>query len=302
MRRITIFALLITFLVLMLTACTPPPPPEEMPEETDTTEVDQTATEDPDKGPDEEIPPTDTLTETVEGDVETTSTSPGISESDDGATSTVVTDPEEGESEEPTEEETEAEVETDSDAVPEDIFGYYETWPADSITDEEVELLRNIVVVFETSKGIIKLVVFPDQAPLNSANFVKLVQEGFYDGTVFHRVIEDFMSQGGDPTGTGSGGPGYTVPAEIGLTHDAGRLSAARQGNNMNPEMRSSGSQFFLCHTLERTQSLDGQYTVYGEIIEGQDVNLSLSINYTGRGPIAGAPTDTLIRAWVEWR
>ncbi len=179
-------------------------------------------------------------------------------------------------------------------SLPDNLFGHYETWPPENITDEEIEILRQVVCVLETTKGTIRIRLFPDAAPIHSANFVKLIQEGFYDGLTFHRIIEGFMSQGGDPEGTGSGGPGYTLPAEIGLPHEAGRVSAARLGDEMNPERRSSGSQFYLCHTTEGVAHLDGDYSVFGQIIEGQDVNLALNVS----GP--GVEPDKIDRAYVE--
>lgn len=174
--------------------------------------------------------------------------------------------------------------------IPDNIFENYDSWPPDAITDDEKSFLKDLTCVFETSKGTIKIKVFPDDAPLHAANFVKLVQDGFYDGLTFHRVIPNFMSQGGDPEKTGMGGPGYTIPAEIGATHDAGRLAAARTGDEVNPERRSSGSQFYLCHSKSGCAHLDGQYSVYGEIIEGQDVNLKLESN----------GDDIIVKAWVE--
>ena len=160
-------------------------------------------------------------------------------------------------------------------------------------------------MVFETTKGTIKIRVFPDAAPINSANFVKLARDGFYDGLTFHRVIKGFMSQGGDPTGTGQGGPtpDYTLPAEIGLPHKDGSVAAARTGDQMNPQRRSSGSQFYMCHSQQGCAMLDGQYTVFGQIVEGQDVNLALTVTYTS-GPqsalIPGVKPDKIVKAWVE--
>ncbi|MCX6647670.1 MAG: peptidylprolyl isomerase [bacterium] len=182
----------------------------------------------------------------------------------------------------------------------EGLFSEYAVWPPESITDEEKEILRNVVVVFETTKGVIRMKMFPDEAPIHSANFVKLAMDGYFDGIVFHRVITGFVSQGGDPTGTGEGGPDYTLPAEISLPHMDGSIGAARTGDDVNPERRSSGSQFYFCHTTEGTSRLDGKYTVFGEIVSGQDVNLSLNVTYTREGPIEGAVPDKIIRAWVE--
>ena len=179
--------------------------------------------------------------------------------------------------------------------VEEEIFASYETWPPKSVHRLEIQALRNAVCVLETSKGIIRITLSPDDAPIHSANFVKLIQDGFYDGLTFHRVIDGFVSQGGDPDGTGSGGPGYTLPAEISLPHLEGSVAAARTSDAINPERRSSGSQFYLCHTIEQCGRLDGAYSVFGQIIEGQDVNLAMTVT----GPRFIEP-DTIIRAWVE--
>jgi cyclophilin family peptidyl-prolyl cis-trans isomerase len=182
------------------------------------------------------------------------------------------------------------------------LFKKYPKWPPTSIAPEDIELLSKAVVVLETSKGTIKIKVFPQVAPINSANFVKLASDGFYNGIVFHRVIKGFMSQGGDPTGTGGGGPtpDYTLPAEIGLPHEAGSVAAARLGDNVNPQQRSSGSQFYMCHSTEGCKNLNGQYTVFGKISEGQDVNLALNVTYNNNGEIPGAKPDKIIKAWVE--
>lgn len=121
--------------------------------------------------------------------------------------------------------------------------------------------------VVEMAKGgEFELVFFPEVAPNHVANFVSLARKGFYNDVTFHRVIEGFMAQGGDPTGTGSGGPGYTIPAEFSnLPHKRGTLSMARL-----PDPNSAGSQFFI--TFQRTPMLDNEYTVFGEVIRGMDV------------------------------
>ncbi|MCB0310302.1 MAG: peptidylprolyl isomerase [Bdellovibrionales bacterium] len=119
----------------------------------------------------------------------------------------------------------------------------------------------------ETSKGKIVLALTPDQTPLTVANFVNLIQRGFYDGLKFHRVIDDFMIQGGDPEGSGRGGPGYRFEDEFSpeLKHTGpGILSMANAGPNTN------GSQFFITHV--KTEWLDGKHTVFGKVISGQDV------------------------------
>ena len=119
-----------------------------------------------------------------------------------------------------------------------------------------------------TSKGKIKVELFTEQAPETTGNFIKLAKDGFYDNLVFHRVIADFMVQGGCPQGTGTGGPGYTFDDEAGalaLPHDApGRLSMANSGPNTN------GSQFFITHVP--TPWLDGKHGVFGAVLEGQDI------------------------------
>ena len=121
--------------------------------------------------------------------------------------------------------------------------------------------------IMKTSKGDINLTLHDDKTPVTVANFVNLVQKGFYDGLKFHRVIADFMVQGGCPSGTGTGGPGYTFQAECtpDLKHDKpGRLSMANAGPGTN------GSQFFITHVP--TPWLDGKHTVFGKVTEGLDV------------------------------
>lgn len=121
---------------------------------------------------------------------------------------------------------------------------------------------------FSTSKGTIKVELHTEQAPKTTGNFIKLAKEGFYDNLVFHRVINDFMIQGGCPQGTGTGGPGYKFddePGALALPHDGpGRLSMANSGPNTN------GSQFFITHVA--TPWLDGKHGVFGAVLEGQDV------------------------------
>ena len=131
----------------------------------------------------------------------------------------------------------------------------------------EVEGSMNTIVILETTMGNMKLRLFDDKAPKTVKNFVDLVNKGFYDGTIFHRVIKNFMIQGGDPTGTGAGGPGYKIADEFGpgLKHDKkGILSMANSGPN------TGGSQFFI--TLLPTPWLDGKHAIFGEVIEGVDV------------------------------
>lgn len=123
----------------------------------------------------------------------------------------------------------------------------------------------DLVAVFATSRGPIRVRLHADKAPLTVANFVNLAQRGFYDGLSFHRVIPEFMIQGGCPLGTGTGGPGYKFEDEVktGLGHEKGVLSMANAGPGTN------GSQFFITH-LE-TPWLDGKHTVFGKVVDAQD-------------------------------
>lgn len=123
------------------------------------------------------------------------------------------------------------------------------------------------VATFETNKGTIRIELFDDKTPKTVGNFEKLCEKKYYDGLTFHRVIPDFMIQGGCPQGTGTGGPGYTFEDEFDpdLKHDGpGVLSMANAGPNTN------GSQFFITHLA--TPHLDGKHSVFGKVIEGQDV------------------------------
>ena len=124
----------------------------------------------------------------------------------------------------------------------------------------------SLIATFDTSRGPIKVELFADKAPLTVANFVNLAQRGFYDGLNFHRVIADFMIQGGCPEGSGRGGPGYRFEDETnnGVRHERGVLSMANAGPNTN------GSQFFITHVP--CGWLDGKHTVFGKVLEGLDV------------------------------
>ena len=130
------------------------------------------------------------------------------------------------------------------------------------------------VATFVTKRGTIRIQLYDDKAPKTVANFAKLAGEGFYDGLKFHRVIPNFMIQGGCPKGTGTGGPGYTFADEFhpALKHDGpGVLSMANSGPNTN------GSQFFITHVA--TPWLDGKHSVFGRVIEGQDVVNAIRAN-----------------------
>jgi peptidyl-prolyl cis-trans isomerase B (cyclophilin B) len=130
-----------------------------------------------------------------------------------------------------------------------------------------VERDRTYGVKIETDRGAIDLELFPEHAPVTVNNFLFLVREGFYDGVTFHRVIPDFMIQGGDPTGTGRGGPGYRFPDELAgnpLRHERGVISMANAGPDTN------GSQFFITHLPQ--PHLDGKHTVFGRVTGGMEV------------------------------
>ena len=124
----------------------------------------------------------------------------------------------------------------------------------------------SLFATFDTDRGPIKIELYPDKAPLTVANFVNLARRGFYDGLGFHRVIPDFMIQGGCPEGSGRGGPGYKFEDEAnnGLRHERGVLSMANAGPNTN------GSQFFITHVA--TPWLDGKHTVFGKVVSGLEV------------------------------
>ncbi len=139
--------------------------------------------------------------------------------------------------------------------------------------------MANPTVTFETTHGTFKVEMFEDAAPRTAGNFLKLARDGFYDGVLFHRVIDGFMIQGGDPTGTGRGGPGYTIDDEFaeGLRHSGeGILSMANAGPD------TGGSQFFI--TLAATPWLDGRHAIFGRVIEGMEVVRDIGKTETGAG------------------
>jgi peptidyl-prolyl cis-trans isomerase B (cyclophilin B) len=165
------------------------------------------------------------------------------------------------------------------------------------------EAVREVNAVVHTSKGDIKLRLFADKAPVTVANFVNLANRGYYDGLTFHRVIPDFMIQGGCPHGTGTGGPGYQFEDECTpeLKHDApGKLSMANSGPGTN------GSQFFVTHVA--TPWLDGRHTVFGEVLGKDDQavvdaiaveDILESIELEGEEAILTAEADR-ISAWND--
>ena len=124
----------------------------------------------------------------------------------------------------------------------------------------------NRIATIVTEKGVIKIELYESRAPITTKNFIDLAESGFYDGLTFHRVIRSFMIQGGDPDGNGMGGPGYVIPDEFHpeLKHTTGALSMANAGPN------TGGSQFFITEAPQ--PHLDGKHSVFGQVIEGQDV------------------------------
>lgn len=152
-------------------------------------------------------------------------------------------------------------------------------------------MAKDITITMHTSKGDIDLTIYADETPLTSANFLNLASKGYYDGLKFHRVIADFMIQGGDPTGTGMGGPGYRFEDECkpALKHDSpGILSMANAGPNTN------GSQFFITHVP--TPWLDGKHTVFGKVTNGMDVVNSITQGDTISSITIHDSTDDLFK------
>jgi peptidyl-prolyl cis-trans isomerase B (cyclophilin B) len=152
---------------------------------------------------------------------------------------------------------------------------------SDDFTPAETDPLtgaawEDLICVIETNRGLIKISFFHDAAPRHVENFTWLARDGFFDGLIWHRYVPDFVIQGGDPKGTGEGGPGYRIPAEFSDNkHLKGSVASARQGDDVNPERKSNGSQFYIC--LEDKPHLDeGGYTVWGKTIQGMDIVLDL--------------------------
>ena len=129
--------------------------------------------------------------------------------------------------------------------------------------------MKHTTAEMHTAKGLMKIEFYDQDAPKTVANFVKLAKIGFYDGLKFHRVLADFVIQGGCPDGTGAGGPGYEIECELdgdNQYHDRGVLSMAHRGRN------TGGSQFFICHSRNNTAHLDRNHTCFGKVVEGLDV------------------------------
>lgn len=137
---------------------------------------------------------------------------------------------------------------------------------------DSTSALKDVNIVISTTRGDIELALYPSKAPVTVANFLNLINRGYYKGISFHRVIPDFMIQGGDPTGTGMGGPGYSFEDEFSpsLKHDGpGVLSMANAGPGTN------GSQFFITHVA--TPHLDGRHTIFGKVLKGQSIVNSIA-------------------------
>ena len=141
-----------------------------------------------------------------------------------------------------------------------------------------IDTSKKYTAIMETEKGKLVLELFVEDVPKTVNNFVFLAREGYYDGTTFHRVLPGFMAQGGDPTGTGRGGPGYDFEDEFtDHGHEAGALSMANKGPNTN------GSQFFI--TFEPVHQLDGKHTVFGQLVEGMDVLKEIRLRDPSQNP-----------------
>lgn len=158
--------------------------------------------------------------------------------------------------------------------------------------DKWAELGEEPMLKIKTTDGTMTVKLYAD-TPLHRDNFVKLAKSGFYDGLLFHRVIKGFMIQGGDPftrdtakvAQYGTGGPGYTIPAEIvpGKTHKKGALAAARLADRVNPAKESSGSQFYIVQDPANCVHLDGEYTIFGEVVDGLPVIDKIAAERTDR-------------------
>lgn len=147
-----------------------------------------------------------------------------------------------------------------------------------STPEMHIDTNKQYFTLLDTNMGKIKIKFFPNEAPKTVNNFVLLAKKGFYDGTIFHRVIKDFMLQGGDPEGTGMGGPGYQFEDEINsIKLVRGIMAMANAGPNTN------GSQFFIV-TTQATPWLDGKHTAFGEVVEGMDTVDKIESTKTGPG------------------
>jgi peptidylprolyl isomerase len=157
-----------------------------------------------------------------------------------------------------------------------------------------IDPAKKYFATVETTKGTFRIRLRPDIAIQTVNSFIFLAREGFYDGVSFHRVIPDFVAQGGDPTGTGSGGPGYTLPAEFSdVPFERGTVGLARSND---PD--SGGSQFFIAYSDQ--PNLNGQYTVFGKVVEGMKVVDSLTPRDPANIATPQPPGDTIITIVIE--
>ncbi len=154
----------------------------------------------------------------------------------------------------------------------------------------------NRIAVLETSEGTIKFELYEDKAPITTANFIGLAESGFYDGLIFHRVIDNFVIQTGDPLGNGTGGSGKTIKLEINksLTHADGAVAMARSSNP-----NSASSQFYICDGPQH--GLDGNYAVFGQVIEGMEVVRAIAAVATQheQGPLKDRPLEDVVMTRV---
>jgi peptidylprolyl isomerase len=157
-----------------------------------------------------------------------------------------------------------------------------------------IDAAKTYIATVKTVRGDFKIKLRPDLAPRHVNSFVFLAGEGYFDGVTFHRVLPGFVAQAGDPTGSGSGGPGYTLPAEFTtqVQYQRGTVGMAR-----TPDPNSAGSQWFI--TFGATPSLDGQYTIFGEVTEGMDVVDCITARDPSKNPNA-PPGDQIISITVE--
>ena len=162
--------------------------------------------------------------------------------------------------------------------------------------DKGAKKMANPIAVFETNQGTFEVELFEDKAPITVKNFTDLAEKGFYDGLIFHRVIDGFMIQGGDPNGTGTGGPGYTIPDEFGegLKHDSeGVLSMANAGPN------TGGSQFFITVNADATRHLTNHHTIFGEVTDPESQKVVDAIATTPTAP-GDRPVEPVVIESIE--
>lgn len=161
-------------------------------------------------------------------------------------------------------------TQTEQAQAPETANGCSRTYDTKKFEGKTVDYKNKVATMTVKGFGTFTIELNDSAAPKTVENFVKLAESGFYNCLTFHRVAKDFVVQGGDPAGNGTGGPGYTVPAEIKLPHTKGAIAMARTGDQVNPERASSGSQFYIA--LQALPMLDGAYTVFGQVASGMDV------------------------------